>query len=215
MQTMKSTALLVLIFCGIGVAVWATADIVAEARRQQAERDLVDLADACHKRWSKNGRYRPMPKEVRSWLELVEQLDTVIKDVEWYAALIDIESLGDATNNVEEGTGRSYGLGSITLGTGGSICRREGIEVTNLRYALLNPGFNIRLMVLHVEGLYYKYDGDLRRVLLAYNSGEPKADALIAQEEAGSVKLTYTHHLNHKERLEQIRAVIFQQGARR
>lgn len=215
MTTAKNTAIVLLIFSAIAIVVVATMDIVYETRRKQQQRDLVALAQACHTRWAKNGRYRPMPKEVRNWLELVEQLDTVINDVEWYADLIDLESLGDPTTNVKEEVGRAYGLASMKPGTARDICRREGIKVTNLRYALLNPAFNIRIMVLHIEGLYYKYDGDLRRVLLAYNSGEPAANALIAREERGEVKLKYSHHSNHSERRDEIRAVIFQQGAKR
>jgi len=204
-----------LIVVAVGIVLAASMDIAREAERKQQQREIADLTTACHSRWIKNGRYRPMPKEIRGWLELTEQLDTVLDDVAWYAALIDLESLGDPTTNAEEGTGRSYGLGCITMGTAREMCKRNELEVANLRYSLLNPSFNIRLMVLHVERLYYKYDGDLRRVLLAYNSGEPRANVLIAREEIGDVKLKYTHHRNHKERLEQIRAVIFQQGARR
>ena len=215
MTTMKNTAITLLIICGLAVLVAATLDMVKGARAHQAQIDMADLSEACHKRWSKNGRYRPMPMEVRGWLEMAEQLDAVINSVEWYAALMDLESLGDPTTNVKEKVGRAYGLSSLKPGTAEDICKREAIKVTNIRYALLNPGFSIRMMVLHVEGLYYKYDGDLRRVLLAYNSGEPRADKLIAREERGEMKIEYTHHRNHRERLDMIKSAIFQQGGRR
>lgn len=91
------------------------------------------------------------------------------------AAVIRTESRFDPT--VESSRG-AYGLMQLLPGTASFISERSGVQGD-----YRDPETNIRIGTWYLGYLLHqRYDGDLRLVLAAYNSGEGQVDAWVAEE---------------------------------
>ena len=167
------------------------------------------IAGVISERWVYNERYHPTPQEVFQWMDYIKRRSTVVSDPLFYIAMIEIESGGDSTSNPKIDSHRTFGLGNIDKDTALSLSSHYGMGVKNIEKALYNPLYSIELMIRYIEELHVKYEGQTKYMLLAWNSGEPKADGWLKRERAGRLNIRYTYYKKHKKTLAELRNSVY------
>lgn len=143
-----------------------------EIRLLRYRREIKMIAEACHKRWTINERYKPMLAEVTQWVSSIVFYDDVLGDTLHYCAMIDQESLGNPTHYLPS-DGHTRGLGSMLITTAKEVVDEYDMHVKAIGTALFNPFFAIFTMIKHFEDLWAEgpKEGRKRWALYAYNAG--------------------------------------------
>lgn len=168
--------------------------------KEEPDREYSPLVRGCWIRFNLNTRYKPTIEEVKFWLDTIRQYDKVVKDQLFYAGILDLESLGDASS-YPRGNLDGRGVAGIKVGTARYLNEKYNLGVSACGSMLFNPAWAIRVMVLYIEDLIGKAPAgvDIQAWSLAnYSQGE---GAFKKKWKGGRIDTVYTREHAHRVRL--------------